>query len=511
MTLIAVLAAAFLAAAQASEQQPDAAAPAPVESVYIEELERAVALAETGDCAGALDILLPALQSPDYASRLPDSAARAHETVVDCAIKERRWLDALASIEAHLALAGESERMLWFQLHVANLADRPLAGLAATERFVKREPRMLSEVELQVIFSLLGKLKDTPEGDKRLAFLDLLWDAGYKPADPAASLDGLRMAYARLLTAEHMTARAARLIREIDSSLAVTTFLIDRSFDPVRIFKGLPDEKDLPALVAAEVEKSLRATREHPALLAVSLNYIQALRLSGAFEDAEKAAAETAAAMGETAEESAYEDYDEYAAWILNEWAYSLYDLGRNDEARAALARAADKDEHGASNVSQRINLSSMLHAQERHAEALTEIAKLDASTMNPYGVMWAKAVTVCARAFQNRLGEASDDLAYLKEHKADNMSALQRTLFCVNDLDAAAALYIERLEDPDQRGAALNALQAALSPPYTPPVTAELHKRFETVRARPDVREAAEKVGRILSLPFYPTYWGDI
>ncbi len=511
MTLIAALAAGVLAAAQASEPQPDAPPPASVESAYVEEFEHAVALAKTGDCAGALDILLPALQSPDYASRLPDSAARAHETVVDCAIKEHRWLDALASIEAHLALAGESEKMLWVQLHIAALAERPLAGLKATAWFAERAPILLSEVELQVIFTLLGKLKDTPEGDKRLAFLDLLWDAGYKPADPAASLDGLRMTYARLLIAEHMTARAAKLIREVESPLAVTTFLIDRGFDPVRVFKGLPDEKDLPGLVAAEVEASHHATKEHPALLAVSLNYIQALRLSGAFEDAEKAAAETAAAMGETAEESAYEDYDEYAAWILNEWAYTLYDLGRNEAARGALAMAAAKNEGGGPNVSQLINLASMLQAEGKHVEALTEIGKLDLSIPSPYGVMWAKAVTVCARAFQNRLSEAADDLAYLKEHKADNVSALQRTLFCVNDLDAAAALYIERLEDPDQRGAALNALQAALSPPYTPPVTAELHKRFETVRARPDVREAADKVGRILSLPFYPTYWGDI
>ena len=41
--------------------------------------------------------------------------------------------------------------------------------------------------------------------------------------------------------------------------------------------------------------------------------------------------------MGETAGQSSYTDFDESARWVLNEWGYTLYDLGRNDEARAGI------------------------------------------------------------------------------------------------------------------------------------------------------------------------------
>lgn len=506
MSLTSIAAAAFLAIAQANSLPADNTA----EDVYIDDLNRALDLARNENCTGALDIMLPALQSPLYETLNAQSKTLIHRTVIDCAIDERRWLEALDSIEAHLILRGDTEYMLWLKLVVGNIADQPLKSLAAVERLTELAPERLHDLELRTVYSLLRKLKESQDGDERLAFLDLLWAVEYRPPDPIASLDTLRLTYARLLRDEHMTARAAALIKEIENPLVIADFLIDKRFDPVRNFQGLPTLQDMPALVVAYVDKARRKTESYPKHLSAQLDYVQALRLSGAFAEAESQAAAVVSEMGENAEDSAYEDYDEQAPWVLNEWAYTLYDLGRNDEARTALTRAAAKDERGQSNVSQLINLSSLLQAEGKYDEAISQIGKLDLDVTSAYGEMWAKTVVVCARAFQDRLDEAADDLAYIRANGEDNVSALQRTLLCINDLDGAAVLYIERLNDPDQRGDALNALQTTLKPPYVLPGHATLQRRFETVKARADVQNTASEVGRVLDLPFYPTYWGD-
>lgn len=478
---------------------------------YVDDLNRAIALAQAEDCAGALDILLPSLASPEYEALTHDSKALIHGTIIDCSIDEGRWIEALDSIEEHMKLRGENAHILWLKLLIGDIAERPLASLSAAERLADVAPERLRTVEIRTIFSLLRKLKTTDEGDKRLAFLDALWAAEYQPPDPTVSLDGLRMTYARLLRDEHMTARAAALIREIENPVILADFFIDRRFDPVNNFRGMPALEDLPAMVEAHVNASRQTTEDYPTLLGAQLNYVQALRLAGEFEQAEATAAALAKEMGDNAEASPYEDYDDWAPWLLNEWAYTLYDLGRNDEARAALARAAEKDENGGTNVSQLINLSSLLNSEGKFDAALAEIARLDYDATSPYGVMWAKTVVVCARAFQGRLSEAEEELAHVRANGDDNVSALQRALLCINDIDGAAALYIERLNDPDNRGDALNALQTTLQPPHVLPIHAELRARLETVKARSDVQEAASEVGRLLELPFYPTYWGDI
>jgi len=38
----------------------------------------------------------------------------------------------------------------------------------------------------------------------------------------------------------------------------------------------------------------------------------------------------------------------------------------------------------------------------------------------------------------------------------------------------------------------------------------AELDRRQQAIVNRSEVRQAIDKVGRILDLPFFPIYWGD-
>lgn len=504
------------AAAQSAElilaaQTPNATNSLAAPESFLDKLNRAVKLASQGECASALDILIPATTKLAYADLTPGSKDLVQSRIANCALKLQRWSDALNAINALLELRGDSTDLLTLKFDLGMFTDRFMDSLVAVERLADANPNTVSKIKLRRIYVLLRRLEHTLWGDLRLRLLDALWKAHYSPPDPTQSLDGLRMTYARLLRDSGMTARAAALIGEVSDPTYLAETLFDRRYEPLQSFKEMPRLEDLPAAVDRYLKEMESIAATQPNRLNATLNYMQALRMAGKFQAAADEGAAAAARMGENADASPYTDFDEYANWVLNEWGYALYNLGRNDEARAAMKRAAGLDEDGVSNVSQTINASSLLISEGKFDEALAAISGLEAENTSPYGKMWAKSVVVCAKAFQNRLGDDDRDLAYMKDHEADNEAALARTLLCANDTAGAVALYVKRLDVLDLRLDALEALQITMDPPQRLPVDAELARRFDAVRENDEVRAAAEKVGTILTLPFYAIYWGDL
>ncbi len=500
--------------AEASAQDANAA-PTTSESekveTYADKLADAIFTARAGDCPAAIDVLVPELSAAEYDTLTPDAKRKAHAALLECALDEGRWPEALSSVNTLLDLVGDNGYLLWLKFLLGDYVDgQALQSLDAAGRLAAVDPQRLSRIEQRQIFSLLRKLRATVAGDMRLPFLDSLWKAEYRPSDPTESLDRLRMIYARLLRDRQMSSRAAKLIREIENPLLIAEYLIDRRYDGLKHFRDMPKLKAMPRLVEDFVSAAKQVSADHPDRLGARLDYIQALRLAGAYNAAETEAAKTSTAVMASNAQEAFVDYREFAHWILNEWAYTLYDLGRTKEGYDVLAGAAAMKESGTSNVSQLINLSSLLVYEGRHGEALTEIAKLDSENASPFGAMWAANVKVCARAFSGTLESADPDLAFVRENRSENRGAYVHTMLCIDDLDAAAAQMIERLKDLDHRVDALQALQLTLRPPSTLPVSLILRERFGTLRARSDVQAAVENVGRIIELPFYPTYWGE-
>ncbi len=87
--------------------------------------------------------------------------------------------------------------------------------------------------------------------------------------------------------------------------------------------------------------------------------------------------------------------------------------------------------------------------------------------------------------------------MAYLRAHRTDDIATWQRTLLWHGDLDAAAALLIERLHAPNRRNDALVEMQHYVPNQQTPAMkTMEQH--WNTVTSRPDVQLALAKVGRV-------------
>ncbi len=77
---------------------------------------------------------------------------------------------------------------------------------------------------------------------------------------------------------------------------------------------------------------------------------------------------------------------------------------------------------------------------------------------------------------------------------------ALQFGLLCAERMDEAAALMIARLEDEEERWNALRQLQIYAQPPHVLPYRAVVDARIAALRDRPDVANATERVGRILT-----------
>jgi tetratricopeptide (TPR) repeat protein len=218
-------------------------------------------------------------------------------------------------------------------------------------------------------------------------------------------------------------------------------------------------------------------------------------RLDEALELADRTLAQNAA------DPKAFADGDEFRRWLLDGRAAVLDALGRYAEATDSLLEAANQLEHRRSNVSNMINLASHLVRDGRPVEAMRLLEGIREPTR--YGQSWIEANRCCAAVQIGNEAERLRSLEYLKTHEADNVSALSQALLCSSDLDGAAALMIRRLGSQRTSGDALLALQerpdAGLE---LQGIRKQLQDRFAAVRAREDVRAAANAIGRIELLP---------
>ncbi|MEO1642472.1 MAG: hypothetical protein AAFR74_03985, partial [Pseudomonadota bacterium] len=180
---------------------------------------------------------------------------------------------------------------------------------------------------------------------------------------------------------------------------------------------------------------------------------------------------------------------------------------GEIDRGVNCFSKGIFAGEDGSENVSQVLNLSYSLLYKERYQEALATLTFLGETS--DYGTMFEKQIKACASHELGQIEDAEVHLAYLVENKDDSPGALQHTYFCMEREDDAAALLVERLADPVQSERALANMHATS---LDPAATAFQRRMFETearVIARPEVQAAAAKVGQIITLPGYDTYWG--
>jgi tetratricopeptide (TPR) repeat protein len=272
----------------------------------------------------------------------------------------------------------------------------------------------------------------------------------------------------------------------------------DNRFAPIRAGAG-------PEVLQAAIEKQIQQAREavkaHPTKLQPVFRLMQVLIESLRFADALQVVDDAISAMSGSKGPKVYDDYRTYRVWLLDGRSRALFGLERWDDAVAQLVSARELPESGDANVSQTINLASEYNDLGKPREARATLAKLYTETASPYGLMQGAVERLASADQLGDAAEAEQQLGFLREHREDSLATYQRALISANRQNDAAQLLISRLQDPDQRVDALMEVQEYKEHPR-PPRAAEWHRRWKTVRNRPDVREAISKVGNVSEYP---------
>ena len=191
--------------------------------------------------------------------------------------------------------------------------------------------------------------------------------------------------------------------------------------------------------------------------------------------------------------------------WVVNEAAYALLSLDRGDEAVELMERLVRIPlEANGDLIGPYINQSIILLEADRPAEALAYATRLErefAGFASDYGKRLIDSSIVCALAALGRASEAGPILERLRAAREDQPSPLTRAELCLGNVDEAEAAVISRLEGEHPETIVL-AFQDYLLESDAGPGPDRDDDRLMSLRDRPAVRQALERVGRVLGLP---------
>jgi hypothetical protein len=505
---LAVPAAGIAQPAQAppAVQAPPASAPTPEE------------LAESAAAVGAGDtqrLLTDAAYAADMLRHL-DRLAPIHSGDADAslALDTLRVL-ALATLERRAEAVAVAESILarrptdpgnyvgpWLAALSFNDAVRAAAVIEAASRDVPgvARPRLREMFDRPTVLAIFGRLQDDKPARVRLA--DALFRIGWPGNDDVAA-DDVRMILIEDRLDNNDRAGAAGLAATLATPVNLVPLMVMKRYDGL-----LPEGIDRFALLARAIEQRDRETAA--ALAAAPRDPRRMVARAEHLRSVGRNAEALAAVAPVTGDLAAAAD-DEEVMWAVNEAVFALAALDRNDEAARLMERIAALPLSGNNHlVNARINHLIILSSIGRHAEVLDRAARLEAEegfSASDYGNALIASARICALASLSRAQEAAPLLARLRGWGEHNAGALSHAYMCLGDLDSAAALLVQRLGRDDPSSAILALQDYRLDTGDSE--SDRLGARFVSLRERPEVRAALDRVGRILSLPLAPTFWG--
>lgn len=291
-----------------------------------------------------------------------------------------------------------------------------------------------------------------------------------------------------------------RIVPGITGPMQIVRMLGDKRFDAVV-------DRDDPAFdPRAAAERSVATMqaqlRRFPDRLDVVAALQWSLMVAGRFEEVITLSEDVQAAIAAApADKPPYVDMDGLA-WVKNQHANALEALGRTDQSLPMLEAASRLSEQGQVNVSQTLNLAHLYASLGRPDDALAAVARAG-SALSDFGRMVKVAAEHRAFLQKDDQAGAARALAYLRENRGVSEEIYLAALVDAGDLDAAAATLIAQLESEKDRAKALYELHEFKELPPLPGNVATREK-WKALKARPDVRAAANRVGRILEVDLY-------
>lgn len=459
-----------------------------------ERLQRIGAAYQARDCKTVVNLGAPLLDRSGGTGLGSDAEAALYDVVVDCEAQLKAFEAAYAHALRATAL-DESSDYLWRvrlggELQLKNYR----AAVATVEAMSQGRGAALNAMPMAWLWRLDSELKKDEPGYRRRLLAVLAQDA-YAPRELYEPADGFRLAYAKLLAEAGEREAARATVERLEMPYALQRAMLDPALRPF-----VPAAVDL----RAETEKALLRYREaiarHPDRIAPLTEAAAALRQLGRPQEAVQLLRTVSERIDDP---KAFEDRDERINWYWDAVGRSEAALGHYDEAVAAFRKGAGATEDGTPNVSQVINLAFFQATSLRGDEALKTLAVFDdpGRQASPYGYMEMRLARGCAHAVVDHQAEAKADLDYMRAREADHPEALSNLLLCLNDIEGAAASFIRRLDQEDQRIGALAQL-SDYDPPPAPNPRNPIESRLPAVKARADVQAAIARAGGIRRFP---------
>lgn len=388
---------------------------------------------------------------------------------------------------ANLAAAGES------------LKDWDVAAGAMIE-LAGRWPEQLNDEWATLAWRAFHGLKGRPERQTQL--FQALFDARYETTSGDGSAMWLELARLHIDAGDVERARAAA--SRVMGGSNIMQMRIDRRFDPIVV----RDARAFDARASAErlVDKMRKQSLGQPRDMNVWIQLTYALLALGehqaVIDDATRVLEAVAPNNGGKGDAQKWKDADDFV-WVLNNRAIAHARLGNVDAAIADLRRAAAAREDGVPNISQVLNLGSLLCNAGRPDEAERQV-DIRSEYMAPYGKLVQAMVRLCAAAQRgDRAGVEKYATFIQTTAEPQHATTLLESYLWSGDLAAAERVYLGLLADPDQRGDALEFAQLGNRMPGMPGRATFDRNRAELL-ARPAVVAKINEVGRVEKVDLY-------
>jgi len=376
-------------------------------------------------------------------------------------------------------------------------ASEDASSVVIPQRYISRFLRDLkSENDLQI-------------SDSKFKVYETLFESGYKPEGPLDTVNFWRKQYGLGLLERGQIKQAKKIAVAITNPSILRSIYIDKAYEPLWTISNLKSSKRVMRAFEDDINRLERLVKKHPDKLQGRQYLIKAYATIGKLDEAVKLADKTLEDMENF---DSFTDEAKYKNWIFNEIAYVYYEKGDYERGNAYMLRAASISEDGSKgNISQVINYTAKLLNQAEYQKALDIQGKLlSEAGASDYGDMWIWYNQACGYYKLGKLEQSSVAMKKLVDKREKNYAAYAMSLLCQNKIEAAARSYLVRLEDPEHRNLALEALQISNVPKHEMPLDKILRTNLEKIRTRPDILRAVNKYGRIEAWSLSNTYWGN-
>jgi hypothetical protein len=313
----------------------------------------------------------------------------------------------------------------------------------------------------------------------------------WRPEAGDDDLGAIWLPYLEALVERGDETKAAAVAERITNPASLIAMQADRRFD--KLIAASPARFDPEASAQRNLARARGLAESHPQYLAPKIAVISALDYLDRPVESLAIANEALRAIGRDAGGRSFAD-ENLVTEISSQRDDALMRVGRDQEAIDAATANAQ-----ATRTPYDYQLLGRTLVRVGHgADALYWLRRGHCDCLGVHLRMQSMRATACADVQVGDQNGLRQQLEWMSAHEAWNPVAVVDALVCADRINEAAEAIVRHLADPRTRLETLVGLQSYAPAPNRPKFTTVLDERYASLAARPDVRAAVDKVGRI-------------